>query len=142
MERWFDAAAVLLLAGATGLIALHARGYFASDSPDVPNAVPEESYAARVAAALPHLERHVANGSMRSRQLACDERDTLAEIAEIEAAIGPADDPALSIPLSAGIAALRACVACKPDPTGCADAARAFAFLEERLALPRGANGI
>src|SRR5687767_6879838 len=137
MERWFDAAAVLLLSGATALVALHARGYFASDVHELPAVAAEDSYSARVAAALPHLERHVAGGSMRSRELRCDEREALADIAQLEAAIGPSDDPALSPPLVVGISALRACVACTPEPRGCADAARAFSLVEERLALRR-----
>lgn len=142
MERWFDTAAVLLLAGATALVALHSRGYFFGEQRDAPAAVAEESYSARVAAALPQLERHVANASMRERGLVCDERQALAEIAEIETAIGTGDDPAISVPLEAGLAALRVCVACTPEPQGCAAAARAFAVIEERLSLPRGTHGI
>lgn len=142
MERWFDTAAVLLFAGATAFLALHSRGYLFGPSDESPEIAAEDSYPARVAAALPHLERHVANGSMRERDVACDESAALAEIAELETAIGPGDDLAISLPLGQGIAALRACVACTPEPRGCADAARAFTLVEERLSLPRGTHGI
>jgi hypothetical protein len=142
MERWLDTAAVLLFAGATAFVALHARGWLGTDTHESPGVRQDELYSARVAAALPRLEGHVAAGSMRVRGLVCDERELLAEIADLEAAVGPGDDPAISIPLAEGIAALRACVACTPEPQGCGAAARAFTVVEGRLALPRGASGI
>jgi hypothetical protein len=145
MKHWFDAAAVTLFAGATGVVALHSRGWFATESHDVAPTTTEESYAERVTAALPHLERHVASGSMRVRGLPCDESDALAEIARLETAVGPGDagnHEAVSVPLATGIAALRQCVACTPEPHGCAAAARAFTVVEERLSLARGASGI
>ena len=142
MDRWLDTAAVLLFAATAAGIALHSHGYVPAETQDVPATAALDSYSGRVAAALPHLERHAASGSMRDRDLACDDRPVLAEIAAIEATIEPADDPALSVPLGAGLSALRACVACTPEPRGCADAARAFSRVEELLSLPRGTHGI
>src|SRR5690242_19836460 len=82
MERWIDTAAVLLFAGATAFVATHSRGLFGRDTAEAPTVVADEPYAARVAAALPRLERHVAAGSMRARGLACDASEELADIAE------------------------------------------------------------
>jgi hypothetical protein len=142
MERWIDTAAVLLFAGATAFVAVHARGWLATDAPRSSYLASEEPYATRVAAALPHLERHVAWGSMRTRTAPCDETARFAEIAELETAIGAGDDPALATPLAEGIASLRACLACTPEPHGCADAARAFTTVEIRLEPATGPSGI
>lgn len=142
MDRWSDAVAVLLFAGATAFVALHARGYLGSEIHGAADLATEEPYATRVAVALPHLESHVAAGSMRARSTSCDERERLVEIASLEAAVGPGDDRAISVPLAEGIAALRECVTCTPEPHGCAAAARAFTVVEGRLALLRGASGI
>jgi hypothetical protein len=142
MERWIDTAAVLLFVGATAFVAFHARGGFDPARHEIAEPMEMETHAARVAAALPHLEAHVAAGSMRVRELTCDESARLAEIAALQAAIGEGDDPAISVPLADGIAALRQCVACTPEPHGCGAAARAFGIVETRLSLPRGASGI
>jgi hypothetical protein len=142
MERWIDTAAVLLFAGATAFVAFHARGGFGPARHEIAEPVEIETHTARIAAALPRLEAHVAAGSMRMRDLPCDESGRLAEITALEAAIGEGDDPAISVPLAEGIAALRQCVACTPEPHGCGAAARAFGIVERRLALPRGASGI
>ena len=142
MDRWFDTAAVLLFAGATAFVAFYARGWPGEGARHSPAVATEEPYAERVAAALPHLERHVAAGSMRIRGQTCDARAQLAEIAELESSVGPGDAPAIAGVLAEGIAALRECVACTPEPHGCADAARAFTVVEGRLSLPRGASGI
>lgn len=142
MQRWFDTAAVLLFAAATALIGLRAHQSIA-DGGDRPAALaPEVRYEVRVAAALPHLERHVAAGSMRDRAETCDAEERLAEIAELEATIGQTDDPYIAKPLAEGLAALRQCVACTPEPEGCAAAARAFGLVERRLTLLRVESGI
>ena len=119
MNRWIDTAAVLLFAGATGFVALHARGWFHTDERATPAPVAQGTYVERVAVALPHLERHVASGSTQE--------------------LG---GRAVAVPLADGIAALRECVACTPEAHGCAAAARAFTEIEERLELPRGVSGI
>lgn len=143
MERWVDIAGVLLFVGATTFVAAHARGWFRTDEGHTSSfTASDEPYTARVAAALPQLERHVAAGSMRARGLVCDGGERLDEIAALEAAVGGGDEPAISVPLAEGIAALRECVACTSEPQGCAAAARAFTIVERRLALPRGASGI
>lgn len=142
MNRWIDTAAVLLFAGATGFVALHARGWFHSDERATPAPVAQETYVERVAVALPHLERHVASGSMQARGATCDAAPALADIATLESEIGAGGDPAIAVPLADGIAALRECVACTPEAHGCAAAARAFTEIEERLELPRGVSGI
>lgn len=154
MDRIVDAAAVLLFAGATAFVALYGREYFANDTNDAKTANDAreqplltndaEPYASRVARALPRLERHAAEGSMRDRSLTCDDGDRLADIATIQDRLdrAPDVDPNVSATLAEGLRALRACVACTPEPAGCAAAARAFAKVEDRLALPRSAGGI
>jgi hypothetical protein len=140
MDRLIDAAAVLLFAGATAFVALYARGVLTERANDTAAA---ETYAAHVARVLPRLEGHAAAGSMRDRALVCDERERLADIAAIERELGDGrDDPGTAASLATGIDALRACVACTPEPHGCANAARAFTDVERRLSLPRTASGI
>jgi hypothetical protein len=145
MDRLIDVAAVLLLAGAfagaTAFVALRAPGRFGSDAP-LRGSPSESTYAARVASAVPRLEAHVAAGSMRDRALVCDENARIADIAAIERDLGEGDDPSIATPLASGLVAVRACVACTPEPSGCADAARAFRALETRLRMPRSAGDI
>lgn len=147
MDRVVDAAAVLLFAGATAFVALYARGMFMNDPSREPMPEPTpavEPYAARVARTLPRLEANVAAASMRDRAAFCDWNERAAEVAALEEEIGPpgGEDRAIAEPLAQGIAALRECIACSPEPRGCAEAARAFAKVENRVGITGTAGGI
>lgn len=107
---------------------------------------PAKTYESRVAEAVPRLETLVAAGSMRDRTGPCTDADAaLRELDMIASEVGPACadmDPVVAATLDEGLRAVRECVACTPEPRGCADAARALTRLESRLRLPSYAGGI
>jgi len=136
-----DAAAVVVFAGATALFALRVHEEFARQVTEPPVA-----YETRVASAVPKLEAFVASGSMRDRSGdSCNAATAgLRELDAVETSIGPApnDGPSdVAAELENADGALRACLACTPEPHGCAAAARALTKLETRLRVPRWAGG-
>lgn len=151
MDRYVDAAAVLLLVGATAFVGLYARGVFAPGEAEAPVA-PEartSTYVVKVEEALPSLEAHAAAGSWKARDdrasCAVDERRRIAELdaleRDLDAAMLPSDRE-LAETVTDALVALRACVSCSPEKSGCAAAARALTRVEARLGRPRSAGGI
>lgn len=152
MDRYVDAAAVLLFVGATAFVGLYARGFFDRHGEPTPETEPPPRtsvFALKVEEALPTLEGHVVAGSWKPRDArstcAADERRRIAELDAIERDLFAAElpsDRALAEPVAEALAALRMCVSCAPEKNGCAAAARALTRVESRLGLPRSAGGI
>lgn len=149
MER-IDAAAVLLFVGATAFVALYARGVFDPRRDMPPEPPPRTSlFVTKVEDALPVLEADVVAGSWKRRDLraAClaDERRRTAELDALERdlfAVELASDRELADRVADALAAVRICVSCAPEKSGCAGAARALTRIESQLGLPRSAGGI
>ncbi len=150
MNRFVDAAAVLLFVGATAFVGLYARGFFDRHAEEATDPPPRTSmFALKVEEALPTLEGHVVAGSWKPRDeratCAADERRRIAELDAIERDLAASQRPSdgeLAEPVAEALAALRMCVSCAPEKSGCAAAARALTRIEAHLGLPRSAGGI
>lgn len=109
-----------------------------------PTPLADDPFRARVETVLPLLEAHVVAGSDKDRDDRAEcARDALVRTTDIDAieaylfeGKSTANDR-LAEPLASGMKAARACVTCTEQIVGCADAARAFTRVENRLGWAR-----